>query len=58
VRDLCARYPDEYFRRIGEHRGYLEEFANALTKADGMGLGSPTFEWMQCLRLATTAKQS
>ncbi len=33
VRALCAQYPDEYFRKIDEKRGYPEEFVNALTKA-------------------------
>ncbi len=33
VRALCAQYPDAYFRRIDEQRGYPEEFVNALTKA-------------------------
>jgi acyl-CoA dehydrogenase len=33
VRDLCAQFPPEYFRRIDEQRGYPEEFVDALTKA-------------------------
>ena len=33
VRALCAHYPDAYFRKIDEQRGYPEEFVNALTKA-------------------------
>ena len=33
VRDLCAGYPPEYFRRIDEERGYPEAFVDALTKA-------------------------
>ena len=33
VRDLCRQFPDEYFRRIDERRGYPEEFVDALTKA-------------------------
>jgi acyl-CoA dehydrogenase len=33
VRALCAQYPDEYFRKIDEQRGYPEDFVNALTKA-------------------------
>jgi acyl-CoA dehydrogenase len=33
VRDLCAQYPADYFRRIDEARGYPEEFVDALTKA-------------------------
>jgi acyl-CoA dehydrogenase len=33
VRELCAHYPAEYFRRIDEQRAYPEEFVAALTKA-------------------------
>ncbi len=33
VRALCAQYPDEYFRKIDEQRGYPEEFVTALTQA-------------------------
>jgi acyl-CoA dehydrogenase len=33
VRDLCRQFPDEYFRRVDERRGYPEEFVDALTKA-------------------------
>ena len=33
VRALCAQYPDEYFRKIDQARGYPEDFVNALTKA-------------------------
>jgi acyl-CoA dehydrogenase len=33
IRDLCAEFPAEYFRRIDEARGYPEEFVDALTKA-------------------------
>jgi acyl-CoA dehydrogenase len=33
VRDLCGRFPPEYFRRIDRERGYPEEFVDALTKA-------------------------
>ncbi len=33
VRSLCAQYPDEYFRRIDQARGYPEDFVNALTRA-------------------------
>src|SRR5438874_4684530 len=33
VRDLCSRFPPEYFRRIDEERGYPEAFVDALTKA-------------------------
>jgi acyl-CoA dehydrogenase len=33
IRDLCAGYSAEYFRRIDEQRGYPEEFVKALTAA-------------------------
>ncbi|MGO4330374.1 acyl-CoA dehydrogenase family protein [Cupriavidus sp. 2TAF22] len=33
LRSLCADYPDEYWRKIDEQRGYPETFVEALTKA-------------------------
>jgi acyl-CoA dehydrogenase len=33
IRELCAEYPAEYFRRIDEKRSYPQEFVEALTKA-------------------------
>ncbi len=33
IRDLCTHFPDEYFRRIDEERGYPEAFVDALTQA-------------------------
>jgi len=36
VRALCKQYPDEYFRKIDEQRGYPEEFVQALTQAGWM----------------------
>lgn len=33
LRELCARYPDAYWRRIDEERGFPEEFVDALTGA-------------------------
>ncbi len=33
VRALCAEFPDAYFRKIDEARGYPDEFVDALTKA-------------------------
>src|SRR4249920_1197469 len=33
IRDLCAGFPPEYFRRIDEEREYPEAFVDALTKA-------------------------
>src|SRR5579883_1720777 len=33
VRELCARYPDQYWREIDEQRAYPEEFVNSLTRA-------------------------
>ncbi len=36
VRDLCAEFPAEYFRKIDEERGYPEAFVDALTRAGWM----------------------
>jgi acyl-CoA dehydrogenase len=36
VRDLCAQFPNEYFRKIDEQRAYPAEFVEALTKAGWM----------------------
>jgi acyl-CoA dehydrogenase len=36
VRELCAQFPPEYFRKIDEQRAYPEEFVDALTKAGWM----------------------
>ncbi len=33
VRDLCAQFPAEYFRRVDAERGYPEAFVEALTRA-------------------------
>ncbi len=33
VRDLCRRFPDEYWREVDERRDYPEAFVDALTKA-------------------------
>src|SRR5438105_7743291 len=33
IRDLCAGFPPEYFRKIDEARGYPDAFVDALTKA-------------------------
>jgi acyl-CoA dehydrogenase len=33
VRSLCAAFPDEYFRKIDEQRGYPEAFVDALMQA-------------------------
>src|SRR5690606_21248243 len=33
IRDLCAQFPPEYFRKIDEERGYPDEFVKALTEA-------------------------
>ncbi|TBR16013.1 MAG: acyl-CoA dehydrogenase [Rugosibacter sp.] len=41
LRDLCAHYPDEYFRRIDEARGYPEAFVNALTEAGWLAVMIP-----------------
>ncbi len=36
MRDLCAQYPDQYWRKIDEARGYPEAFVDALTQAGWM----------------------
>jgi acyl-CoA dehydrogenase len=36
VRDLCAQFPNEYFRKIDEQRAYPAEFVDALTRAGWM----------------------
>jgi acyl-CoA dehydrogenase len=36
IRDLCKQFPDEYFRKVDEARGYPEAFVNALTQAGWM----------------------
>ena len=36
VRDLCAQYPAEYFRKLDMERAYPEAFVDALTKAGWM----------------------
>jgi len=33
IRDLCAQFPADYFRKIDGERGYPEAFVDALTKA-------------------------
>src|SRR5438094_6517341 len=33
VRALCSEFPDEYFRKIDDARGYPDAFVDALTKA-------------------------
>ena len=33
MRDLCRLYPDEYWRKVDEERGYPEAFVQALTEA-------------------------
>jgi acyl-CoA dehydrogenase len=33
VRDLCRKFPDEYFRKVDAERGYPAEFVDALTEA-------------------------
>jgi acyl-CoA dehydrogenase len=41
LRDLCKRFPDEYFRRIDDARGYPEEFVDALTQAGWLAVMIP-----------------
>jgi len=37
LRDLCRRYPDEYWRKLDESQAYPDEFVGALTKAGWLG---------------------
>jgi acyl-CoA dehydrogenase len=41
MRELCKRFPDAYFRRIDEARGYPEEFVDALTEAGWLAVMIP-----------------
>ncbi|MCW5657052.1 MAG: acyl-CoA/acyl-ACP dehydrogenase [Burkholderiaceae bacterium] len=41
LRDLFKRFPDEYFRRIDEARGYPEAFVDALTEAGWLAVMIP-----------------
>jgi hypothetical protein len=50
VRGLCAQFPDEYFRKIDEQRGYPAEFVEALTKAGWLAGLEPA-------RLAVSGRQ-
>jgi len=42
VRQLCAQFPDAYFREIDEKRAYPEAFVDALTQAGWMAALIPT----------------
>lgn len=42
VRELCARYPAEYWRRADDERAYPEEFVSALTEAGYLAMLIPT----------------
>ena len=33
VRELCSRFPDEYWRRLDERREYPEEFVRAMNSS-------------------------
>jgi len=41
LRDLCRRFPDEYFRRLDEARAYPEAFVDALTQAGWLAVMIP-----------------
>ena len=41
VRQLCARYPNEYWRDLDAKRGYPEDFVEALTKAGWLSVLIP-----------------
>lgn len=42
VRQLCARYPGEYWRALDARQGYPEEFVAALTQAGWLSVLIPT----------------
>src|SRR6266571_5200776 len=42
VRDLCSRFPGEYWRKLDEARTYPEEFVRALTDAGWLSALIPT----------------
>jgi acyl-CoA dehydrogenase len=42
VRELCAKYPAEYWRDLDIKQGYPEEFVDALTKAGWLSVLIPT----------------
>jgi len=52
VRDLCSRYPDEYWRKIDEARGFPEQFVTALTEAGWLAAMIPEEDRGTGLRLA------
>ena len=41
VREICGRYPDEYWRDLDRERRYPEEFVSALTDADWLSVLIP-----------------
>ncbi len=41
LRDLCSRYPDDYFLKIDEQRAYPEAFIKALTEAGWLSVMIP-----------------
>jgi acyl-CoA dehydrogenase len=41
LRELCSRFPDAYFRRVDEERGYPSEFVDALTQAGWLAVMIP-----------------
>jgi len=41
LRELCSRFPDEYFRGIDDARGYPEAFVDALTQAGWLAVMIP-----------------
>src|SRR3979490_2022300 len=55
LRELCAQFPAEYFRRIDERRAYPEAFVDALTKAGWLAALIPQEYGGSGLRLAGAA---
>ena len=42
IRELCAAYPDAYWRDLDRHRGYPTEFVRTLTDAGWLSVLIPT----------------
>jgi acyl-CoA dehydrogenase len=42
VRELCAAYPDAYWRELDSHKGYPTEFVRALTEAGWLSVLIPS----------------
>ena len=55
VREICARFPDEYWRELDARREYPEEFVRAMTEAGHLGALIPEEYGGMGLGLADTS---